>query len=352
MRPSFILCTVWIGFVACPTSVLAAEVNYSEHVATIIYEHCSQCHRPGQSAPFTLLSYDDVKKNADTIQQVINSRYMPPWKPVAASVTYANNRQLPENQIKTLNAWIEAGCPEGNSKLAPNPPQYPDVWALGKPDLVIRMEESFRVPAEGPDLYRSFVLPTNLPEDKWVKAIELRPQARGAVHHALFFLDESGASRAQNKKDGQTGIRGMNFFRGQGADALQEGPDRMARGLGGYVPGATPNRLPGDLARLLPKGSDIIMQTHFHPTGKVEIEQAELALYFTDQPPSHKLVPIQLPPMFGMGLVWISRRVNRTLSCKMNSLFRLMSKASKSVGMPITSAARWSLWPPYLINPP
>ncbi len=137
MRPSFILCTVWIGFVACPTSVLAAEVNYSEHVATIIYEHCSQCHRPGQSAPFTLLSYDDVKKNADTIQQVINSRYMPPWKPVAASVTYANNRQLPENQIKTLNAWIEAGCPEGNSKLAPNPPQYPDVWALGKPDLVI-----------------------------------------------------------------------------------------------------------------------------------------------------------------------------------------------------------------------
>ncbi len=226
---------------------------------------------------------------------------MPPWKPLHVGIDFSNNRRLTDQQIGAIDAWVAAGCPEGPRDQMPSAPQFAEGWSLGKPDLIVKMAKPFRVPADGPDVYRSFVLPVGLPEDTWIKAYELKPTARNAVHHALFFVDDTGSVRNQSERDGQTGLKGMNFLRGVGGNFLERGPDRLAGGLGGYVPGATPRPLPGDLARFLPKGSDIIMQTHFHPTGKPEVEQAELGLYFADKPPTHRLVPIQLPPLFGMG---------------------------------------------------
>ncbi len=130
--------------------------------------------------------------------------------------------------------------------------------------------------------------------------MELRPKARSAVHHALFFIDPSGDARRRDGRDGKAGIRGMGFRPRQRAgagfsSAAFDGSD----GLGGHVPGATPAKLPGDLAMFLPKGSDVVMQTHFHPSGKKETEQAELALYFADKAPEKNLVAIQVPPAFG-----------------------------------------------------
>ena len=162
------------------------------------------------------------------------------------------------------------------------------------------MDQAFLIPADGPDLYRSFVFPVGLPTDKWIKAIEVRPTARGAVHHAWVFLDVDGAAKEQKSADGKPGFAGMNFMKTRG-NALERMPESLARGLGGYVPRATPNKLPGDLARFLPKGSDIVMHTHFHPTGKQQSEQAQLGLYFADRAPKQLLVQVQLPPIFGNG---------------------------------------------------
>ena len=226
---------------------------------------------------------------------------MPPWKPVDAGIAFANHRGLLATEVDTIANCVAAGCPEGERTSAPPAPEFENEWSLGQPDLVLKMDRPFRVPADGPDLYRSFALPAQLPEDRWVKAIELRPQARGVVHHALFFVDDGGALRSQRENDGQPGVRGMKFVSGSGASFLQRGPAGLAGGLGGYVPGAMPNRLPGGLARRLPADSDIVMQTHFHPTGKEETEQAELGLYFAEKAPEHLLVPIQLPPLFGIG---------------------------------------------------
>ncbi len=290
---------VFIAFAI--NTAAASEVTYASHIAKIMFDHCSACHRPGQSGPFPLLTYEDFRKHSETIQLVTASRYMPPWKPVHTGVEFAHNRRLSDEQIKLIDAWVAADCPEGDRDKVPAAPQFADGWSLGTPDLVVKMQSPFNVPADGGDLYRSFVLPVGLTEDKWIKAFELRPTARNAVHHALFFIDESGKVRDQRERDGQPGLKGMNFLRGAGGNFLERGPERLAGGLGGYVPGAVPHTLPGDLARYLPKGSDIIMQTHFHPTGKPETEQAELGLYFSDKPPSQRLVPIQLPPLFGMG---------------------------------------------------
>ena len=229
----------------------------------------------------------------------MHDNYMPPWKPVSDDIAYANDRRLTESERKLLDEWVDAGSPAGDLTSL-KMPKFSNGWALGKPDLVLKMNGRFAVPASGRDIYRSFVFPAALKEDKWVKAIELRPAARGAVHHALFFVDTSGEARRRDGEDGKAGLSGMSFLRGGSRRGSRgAGSSSAVRGLGGYVRGAMPNKLPGDLALLLPKGGDIVMQTHFHPSGKPEWEEAELALYFADKPPSKQIVPIQLPPLFG-----------------------------------------------------
>lgn len=279
------------------------EVDYATTIAAIVHDKCTPCHREGQSAPFPLTNYAEVARHAETIVAVLDSGYMPPWKPIDHGLAFANDRRLSQSQRQAFQEWLLAKCPEGDPQQAPTPPVFPDGWSLGKPDVVLRMEESFTVPADGADLYRTFVFKADLPEDAWIKAIELKPTARGAVHHALFFADTEQMLRHVHEKDGKPGVGGMNFFRGAagGKDSLTKMTEGFARGLGGYVPGTTPNRLPEDLARFLPKGSDILMQTHFHPTGKVEVEQAEIGLYLTKTPPSKRLLSLQMPALFGVG---------------------------------------------------
>ena len=267
----------------------------------MIHANCTGCHRPQQSGPFSLITYRDVKKRSGTIEEVLMDRYMPPWKPVNENIHFANERRLSDGEIALFNQWVEAGCPEGDPDAEPEPPTFPSGWYLGEPDLVVTMNGRFEVPADGADIYRSFVFPLDLPEDKWVKAVELRPKAKASVHHALFYIDRRKNARALDGADGKAGLRGMGFLRGQ----TKPGSDPAASafngsgGLGGHVPGATPAKLPGDLAMFLPAGSDVVMQTHFHPSGKPEVEQADLALYFTDKVPEKRLVPIQVPPAFG-----------------------------------------------------
>lgn len=320
---------------ACPMPASGeTSPTFNYDVAQVVHGKCASCHRPDSSGPFSLITYRDVKRRAATIEAVLDVGYMPPWKPVDHGIKFANSRRLTKSEEQTLRDWIAADCPEGDPQKAPETPSYDSGgWVLGEPDLVVKMNGQYLVPADGPDIYRSFVFPVNLPVDKWVKAVELQPQAKSALHHALFFVDTTGTVRKLDGADGEAGIEGMGFLGNFGGDvqvsnnnttlpssgtsllnrlrSAKPAPtedDRayrisksLARGLGGYVPGTTPHLLPGDLAMPLPKGSDIVMQTHFHPSGKNEVEQAEIALYFADTPPSKRIVPVMVPPMFGFG---------------------------------------------------
>ena len=278
------------------SGVAVAEVTFNGDIAPIVHGKCVSCHRPGQSGPFPLITYEQVRKKSKTIDEVVSDRYMPPWKPVNEDMHFANDRRLAKDEIAQITEWVKTGCPEGDPAKKPVPPDFPSDWYLGKPDLVVTMKGEYAVPADGRDIYRSFVFPVGLPEDKWVKAIELRPKAKSAVHHALFFIDTDGRARAADGKDGKAGISGMGFLRGgeERGSGLGGG-----RGLGGHVPGAVPSKLPGDLAMHLPAGADVVMQTHFHPSGKPEVEHAELAFYFADKPPSKPLISVEVPPAFG-----------------------------------------------------
>jgi len=177
---------------------------------------------------------------------------------------------------------------EGDPAKLPKLPSFPVGWQLGAPDLVVSMERPFVVPATGRDIYRNFVLPLNLAEDKWVTAIELRPTARSVVHHVLYFLDTSGRARAKDGQGGKPGYGGGGFDLGQ-------------RSVGGWAAGRTPELLPLDLAHPFPKGSDLILSTHFHPSGKVEEEKTTVGLYFAKKKPERTLVVFQAPPFFGVA---------------------------------------------------
>jgi hypothetical protein len=272
----------------------ADKVTFSETIAPILYGNCVTCHRPGEAAPFALISYDDAKRRGALIATVTQSRYMPPWHAAHGYGEFADERRLTDAQIAAIGQWVKDGMPEGDPKKMPKLPEFPNGWHLGKPDLILEMPVGFDVPASGPDIYRNFVVPARLAEDKWVRAVEFRPSARKVVHHALFAYDASGAVAKLDGADGRPGFSGMS------AIGISGGPGNSGS-LGGWAVGATPLFLPEGLAFPFPKGSDFVLQMHFHPTGKAETERSTIGIYFADKAPEKRLAAVQAPALFGFG---------------------------------------------------
>ena len=271
----------------------AAPVTFSEHVAPILYANCVTCHRPGEAAPFPLISYADVAKRAATITTVTKSRYMPPWHAEPGFGDFADERRLTEAQIETLATWVAQGMPRGDPALMPMLPQFTEGWQLGKPDLVLEMPEPFEIPAGGPDIYRNFAIPTGLTEDKYVRAVEFRPGTRSVVHHAIFGFVKGGSTASMAGTDGRPGFGGAMPVRLIPAFA-------PAGDLGGWAVGTTPAFLPENLSWTMSKGSDFILQLHLHPTGKPEKERSTIGLYFSTTPPLRKIRDISAPALFGV----------------------------------------------------
>jgi hypothetical protein len=304
----------WAG--ARPDDGASAEASYEsktpgaptfgKDIAPIIFNNCASCHRPNAVAPFSLLSYQDVKKRAKQIAYVTEKRIMPPWKADQGDYEFKDARRLTGEQVGMIRRWVEAGSPEGDPKDAPPPPAFIDGWRLGKPDLIVKMSEAYSVPADGPDIYRNFALPLDLAEDKWVKAIEFRPGARSVVHHSLFFYDATGSARKQDEEDPLPGYSGGMGGLPRGIINLgslrrvASGQAAPVGGLGGWAVGAQARALPEGLAWYLPKDADLILSTHFHPSGKPEKDISTIGLYFADKAPTKKFTGIQLPPLFGV----------------------------------------------------
>jgi thiol-disulfide isomerase/thioredoxin len=258
---------------------LPEKVTFNRHIAPIVFAQCVDCHRTGEVAPFALSTYQQVSKRSKQILQVTKDRTMPPWHAAKDYGHFQDERRLTGNELALLEAWVQAGSPEGDANDLPPAPSYPDGWRLGKPDLIVRMPEKFTVPAEGSDLQQNFVIPLNVTEDKMVGAIEFRPGNPKVVHHAICFLDSSGAARKLDAKDPKPGYShdrfGLGFF--------------PSGGLGGWAPGNRPRWVPEGMGRFLQKGSDMVMQVHYHPSGKDETDQSEVGIYFVRKPAPNML---------------------------------------------------------------
>jgi hypothetical protein len=278
--------------------------TFCKDVAPIVYEKCTPCHRPGQVAPFSLISYDDVKKRAPLIAQVVKGRSMPPWSAGPCDYTFREDQSLSPRQLSTLTSWLASGTALGSKSDLPPAPHFASTWRLGPPDLIVKMPKAFTVPADGPDIYRNFVVPLHLDSDKYVAAIDFEPGTRTVVHHSLFYWDSSGTARSNDGKDGRPGYDGrMGNILGDGRvdhEANTVNPSKGTFGyLGGWAVGAQAMSLPGDLAFFVKKDADLILGTHFHPSGKVETETSTIGIYFAKKPPTAKFTSLLLPPVFG-----------------------------------------------------
>jgi hypothetical protein len=247
-----------------------AEPTYCRDIAPIVWKNCAGCHRPGEVGPFSLLTYRDVANRATFLTDVVESRRMPPWKPEPGFGAFHDERRLSDDEIRKIADWVISGVPEGDAKDLPPQPVFPEGWQLGKPDLVLKMPDAFAVPASGRDVYRCFVIPVSIDSDRTVAAVEFRPGNRKVVHHALFYLDSSGTARKKDEADDGPGY--VSFG----------GPGFLPTGaLGGWAPGAMPRFLPDGVGRYLRKGSDLVLQIHYHPDGKPETDQYVVGVYFT-----------------------------------------------------------------------
>ncbi len=258
--------------------------TFNRTVAPILWQHCATCHRPGEVGPFALLTFADAKKRAAQIIERVEAGAMPPWIPSAESLPFAGERRLSATEKRTLRDWLTAGAPQGDAKELGTPPIFHAGWQLGTPDLIVEMPESYVVPADGPDLFRNFVVSTASKDPRWIRAIELRPDNGRVVHHAEVLVDKSSSARRLDAREPGVGFAS----RTAGQAAKPQGF------FLGWTPGKLPREQPAGLAWRLAPGADLVLQLHLVPTGKPESLRVKVGLWFAPRAPERRPVLARL----------------------------------------------------------
>lgn len=252
---------------------LPNQITYTRHIAPILFARCVGCHRQGEVAPFPLVGYEDAAKRAGFLAEVTGSRLMPPWHARPGFGHFRGDRRLSDREIELIATWAKNEAPQGNAADMPELPKFTEGWQLGQPDLVLAMNEDFHVKADGPDSFRFFVIPIDIPEDKVVAAVEFRPGNPRVVHHAILYLDASGMAMKRDLADPEPGYEGF-----------LTGGFQPSGTLGFWAPGYSPRFLPDGIGQHLKKGSDLAMQLHYHPSGREESDRSQVGVYFADKP--------------------------------------------------------------------
>ena len=252
------------------------QVTFNHDIAPIMFRSCAQCHRPGEAAPFSLLTYSDAKRHARQIADLTESRAMPPWLPEPQKLKFADELRLSDAEIDLIKHWVDEGAQEGAAADLPPQPKFVEGWRLGKPDLILTASKPLILPPQGTDTYWNFVFPVPIDQTRWVKAIEIRPGDKRYVHHANILVDRSGASRAREAEPG-AGFGGMEIR----IESHVFDPDSH---LLFWKPGTIPYVEPEGMALRLDKGTDLILNTHLQPSGKSEVIQPSIGIYFTPHP--------------------------------------------------------------------
>lgn len=263
------------------------DLTFTRDVAPIIFTNCGPCHRPGGSAPFSLLSYQAVEGRAKQIAIVTRTRYMPPWLPEPGHAEFVGARRLGDAQIDTIRRWVDQGRIEGNPSDLPQVPTHKDGWQLGPPDLVLEMPRPYTLPAGGTDVFQNFVFPVAITSRRYVRAMEILPGNKKVLHHASVSIDRSGLARQIEAEDPDVGFSGM------GVKFESRSFEPQGHFLS-WKPGTPPPVEPQDMAWTLEKGTDLVLNTHMKPSGKPESVQASIGLYFTDTPPTKFPIVLQL----------------------------------------------------------
>ena len=263
-----------------------APATFNRDIAPILFRSCAMCHRPGEAGPFSLLTYADAKKHARQIADVTRSRAMPPWLPEPQELKFADDLRLPDAEINLIQRWVEQGAVEGDAADLPHQPKFVEGWRLGQPDLILNAEKPLTLPPQGTDTYWNFIFPVSIHETRWVKAVEIRPGDKRYVHHANILVD-SGETLRQRETTPGAGFGGMEIR----IESQVFDPDSH---LLFWKPGTIPYVEPEGMALRLNPGTDLILNTHLQPSGKPEVIQPSIGLYFTPHPATKLPMLLQL----------------------------------------------------------
>ncbi|HEX4170624.1 MAG TPA: tetratricopeptide repeat protein [Bryobacteraceae bacterium] len=280
--PSFFLLILPVAASAAGSKA----VTFARNIAPIVYKNCAPCHRPGESAPFSLLSYEDAKRHASQIADVTKRRFMPPWLPEPGHGAFEEERRLTAQEIQLIQEWVAQGAPEGAVKHEPPPPKFNSEWQLGPPDLILHVQQPYHLPADSSEIFWNFIMPVPIGKTRWVRAMEVRPGNPVVFHHANVIIDRSGSAKRQEKVAG-TGFPGMDL-------SVEESTFDPDGHFLSWKPGSSPVVEPDGMAWRAEPGMDLVLNVHLRPTGKPETIDPEIGLYFTDQPQTKFPMLVQL----------------------------------------------------------
>ena len=230
-------CCALLAAGRAPIAVVSAERSaaptFAKDVAPILYRNCVSCHRAGESAPMSLMTFAEARPWAKAIRLKVVNREMPPWGADRQHGEFANDPSLSERDMRTIAEWVDGGATEGAAKDLPVAPAFPASWKIGTPDIVIAMPSTYAIPADGPRILQDFPIATKFDEDKYVEIAEVIPGKRSHTHHAIVSVNDStGSSR-----------------------------------IASYLPGGPTSSLPTGVVKLIPKGAAINLNMHYNPNG-------------------------------------------------------------------------------------
>lgn len=265
-----------------PTQAVGS-VTFNKDIAPILFAKCTPCHRPGEAAPFSLITYSDARSRARLIAEVTEARLMPPWLAEHGYGEFSNERRLTDEEKFLIRQWVAAGAHEGDPRAAPAAPKWSSGWKEGTPDLVVTMAKPYQLGPDGPDVYRNFTIRLPMERDRLVRAVEFAPGNPRIVHHAFIRVDEEGKARKLEGTEGEPGFKNMiSTARMPGGQFLT------------WNPGSRPVVAPPGLAWQLPKNSDLVVEMHLNRTGKPETLQSSVGIYFTDEQPTNSCYILKL----------------------------------------------------------
>jgi Flp pilus assembly protein TadD/mono/diheme cytochrome c family protein len=277
---------LWASEVAATAQDSA--VTWSHQIAPLVFNNCTTCHHPGGAGPFSLLTYEDARRWGKQMAAVTASRYMPPWLPEHGYGDFTDERRLSNEEIALIAKWVQTGMAEGEASAAPPAPKYSATWQYGAPDLVLKVERPFTLPASGTDVFRNFVLPYPLKQTHYIRAMEIRPAVPQIVHHANILIDRTASFRRAHPAQWIEGVPGMELEVDTGNDFDPDSNFLF------WKPDTPVLVEPEGMPWRLDPGNDLILNMHLKPSGKPETASAEIGFYFTDKPPSKQPMLLQL----------------------------------------------------------
>jgi mono/diheme cytochrome c family protein len=272
----------------------AAAVTFTRDVAPILYANCATCHRPGEMAPMSLMTYKEVRPWAKSIREKVLNREMPPWFADPNHGEFRNDPSLTQQQLDTIRAWVDAGAKEGDPKDLPAAPKFSDTgWKFGEPDAVFSLTEEAEIPADGAVPYRYWAVPTNFTEDKYVQFAEIKRGEPSVVHHVIVSVREPDQGALPPPGEIRAGQQRVNP---EAARDPQQSRNDQRRGtnpdgmLLGWAPGMSPLTLRPGIAKLVKKGSMLIFQMHYTTNGTAAKDRTSIAFWFAKKPVEKRVI--------------------------------------------------------------